>query len=211
MVCIKRPSNFIDLMAQGLNIEYGKSLNHMRCLEAKHSDPFPIISTIPMPIIMKIVGWKNIPEFKYKTIWSQKTIIKKPEVMINQTIYYPDPFVDFYRISITNNIVTTEYIKEPHNAGPDIMGALRDDFGIEAKELSPIIMSEMKYGKLLPIDEKIRKEFILYLTQKYNIFSIGRFSTWRQILLDDIVKDIKIVEGLLGDSYKTKLQSEKGE
>ena len=214
------PSNFIDLMAQGLNIEYGKSLNHMRCLEAnggeeihftKHSDPFPIISTIPMPIIMKIVGWKNIPEFKYKTIWSQKTIIKKPEVMINQTIYYPDPFVDFYRISITNNIVTTEYIKEPRNSGPDIMGALRDDFGIEAKELSSIITSEMKYGKLLPIDEKIRKEFILYLTQKYNIFSIGRFSTWREILLDDIVKDIKIVEGLLGDSYKTKLQSEKGE
>lgn len=213
------PMNLIELMAQNLYIEYDSPLDHKRCLEAnggepitfqKHTDPFPIISTIPMPIMMDIVGWKNKPEFKYKTIWSQKTEIEDPGVMVNQTIYYPHHLDDMYRMSITNNTVIGEYTEEPKNTGPNLMDSLINDFGIKARRLSPIKTSKMQYGKLLPIDEKIRREFILYLTQEYNIFSVGRFATWRQILLDDVVKDIKIIESLIGDSYKTKLQSEKG-
>tara|TARA_R100000656_G_scaffold117522_2_gene90915 strand:+ start:10557 stop:11513 length:957 start_codon:yes stop_codon:yes gene_type:complete len=209
------PFNFIELMAQNLNIEYNTPLDHSKCVDARYGmkndgDSFPLITTIPIPMMMDIVEWEKKPIFNYKTIWSQKTIIEDPEVCVNQTIYYPDPKTNFYRISITDNVVIAEYIIEPKNTGPDIMGALRDDFGIDACKLAPIAQTEMKYGKLLPIDENIRKEFILYLTQEYNIFSVGRFATWRQLLLDDVVKDIKIVEGLIGDAYKTKLQSEKG-
>ena len=68
----------------------------------------------------------------------------------------------------------------------------------------------MKYGKLLPIEEKVRKEFILYLTQKYNIFSVGRFATWRQLLLDDIVDDINVIDNMIGDNYLIQLHSKKG-
>ena len=68
----------------------------------------------------------------------------------------------------------------------------------------------MKYGKLLPIEEKVRKEFILYLTQQYNIFSVGRFATWRQLLLDDIVDDINVIDNMVGDNYLIQLHSKKG-
>jgi hypothetical protein len=209
------PLNFVELMAQGANIIYNTSLDHSKCLDARYGikndgDSFPLITTIPMPMMMDIVGWEKKPIFNYKTIWSQKTIIEDPEVCVNQTIYYPDPKTNFYRISITDNVVIAEYIIKPTSAGPEIMGALREDFGINALKLSPIAQIEMQFGKLLPINEKIRKEFIVHLTTNYNIFSVGRFATWRQLLLDDIVQDIKIVEGLMGDAYKIKLQSKKG-
>tara|TARA_R100000808_G_C2155393_1_gene167748 strand:+ start:2362 stop:3285 length:924 start_codon:yes stop_codon:yes gene_type:complete len=198
------PPNLISLMAEGINIEYNKTLE-----EVKENSGEPIISTIPMPILMKLTGWDNVPEFKFKTIWSQRTEITDPEINVNQTIYYPDPLIDYYRISVTGKVVIAEFIRPPKNSGPDIMGALMDDFGIHPKRLSPIKQSEMQYGKLLPIDEYVRREFIHWTTQKYGIYSLGRFATWRQLLLDDVVKDINVIDGFLNNSYKRALH-EKG-
>lgn len=198
------PPNLISLMAEGVNIEYDKTLE-----EVKENSGEPIISTIPMPILMKLTGWDNVPEFKFKTIWSQRTEITDPDINVNQTIYYPDPLTDYYRISVTGKVVIAEFIRPPINSGPDIMGALREDFGIQPKRLSPIKQSEMQYGKLLPIDEYVRREFIHWTTQKYGIYSLGRFATWRQLLLDDVVKDINVIDGFLNNSYKRALH-EKG-
>jgi len=198
------PPNLISLMAEGVNVSYRKTLLNLSEFSEK-----PIISTIPMPVLMKLTNWENIPEFKFKTIWSQRTEITDPEINVNQTIYYPDPLTDYYRISVTGKVVIAEYIKPPLNKGPDIMTALREDFGIHPKRLSPIKQSEMQYGKLLPIDEYIRREFIHWTTQKYGIYSLGRFATWRQLLLDDVVKDINVIDGFLNNTYKRKLH-EKG-
>ena len=103
-----------------------------------------------------------------------------------------------------------EYISRPTKDGSDIFNFLKDDFGVKSYELKDITVSEMKYGKLLPIEEKVRKEFILYLTQQYNIFSVGRFATWRQLLLDDIVDDINVIDNMIGDNYLIQLHSKKG-
>ena len=49
-----------------------------------------------MPMVMKMIGWENFPNFRTNTIWSQSCEIGEPEVNINQTIYYPDPLVPQY-------------------------------------------------------------------------------------------------------------------
>jgi hypothetical protein len=38
------------------------------------------------------------------------------------------------------------------------------------------------------------------LTHEHNVFSLGRFATWRNILLDDVVDDIVQVKRLLKSS-----------
>jgi hypothetical protein len=45
------------------------------------------------------------------------------------------------------------------------------------------------------------------MTDKFGVYSVGRYATWRQILLDDVVRDIEIVEGFVTqrDGYKKKL------
>ena len=198
------PSNLISLMSEGINISYNNTLSNSTL-----SGDNKIISTIPMPLLMQLTNWKDIPDFKFKTIWSQRSEITNPEVNVNQTIYYPDPLTDYYRISVTGNVVIAEFIKPPLNSGPSIMTALREDFGIQPRRLSPIKQSEMKYGKLLPIDEYTRKSFILWATQEFGIYSLGRFATWRQLLLDDVVKDVNVIDGFLNNTYKRKLH-EKG-
>lgn len=55
--------------------------------------------------------------------------------------------------------------------------------------------SPMKYAKILPIDESVRREFIIWATEKHNIYSLGRFATWRpKVLLDDVINDINVIK-----------------
>ena len=81
------------------------------------------------------------------------------------------------------------------------MDALFDDFGFRVKKLTNILTTKQKYGKIRPIDENVRQNFIYTLTEKYNIYSVGRFATWRQLLLDDVVKDIQLVEEFINSNY----------
>ena len=60
----------------------------------------------------------------------------------------------------------------------------------------------------MPIDDKIRKDFIYTLTEKYNIFSVGRFATWRQLLLDDVVNDISVIERLIASNSNYNFRKE---
>ena len=187
------PLNLIELMAANCNINYNQEFTS-KDLPITNKK-VPIISTIPMPVMMNIVNWDQVPEFKYKKIWSQIGIIEEPDATVYQTIYYPDPLMTLYRASVMGNVIIAEHCRKPEQSeGPVLMHSLRDDFGILVTKIDSIRSSEQKYGKILPIDERLRKEFIYYLTKEYGIYSLGRFATWRQLLLDDIVNDVTVIE-----------------
>ena len=181
------PDDFIATMARSASIIYNSLLK----------EPEPGISTIPMPIMMDIVGWKDRPEFSHRPIWSFVLKFQSPNFSAYQTIYYPDLDLPYYRASLTGNKLTIEYLTAPKlekvvmDDAPQIM----EDFGVPFS-LCVFNHEGPKYhhfGKLLPIDERIRRAFILALTREFGIYSVGRFATWKQILLDDVVKDIKLV------------------
>ena len=56
---------------------------------------------------------------------------------------------------------------------------------------------------MLPIDNELRKEFMHYATANFNIYSLGRFATWRPILLDDVVDDLAVIERMMSSKYET--------
>ena len=184
------PLDLISQMASNCQIQYS-SLLDLKNLQNREIK----ISTIPMPALMKIVNWPEVPKFPVKPIWTQRGIIEDPSCEVYQTVYLPDPSDKPYRVSIIGNVVIAEYAKEPEgNAGPDLMGLLKDCFGFQTRKLIDLQMSCQKYGKIMPIDEQVRKNFIYAMTTEHNIYSVGRFATWRQLLLDDVVKDIQVVE-----------------
>lgn len=193
------PPNLIQLMSLNIKIEYDKGLRDLKQLDKNEK----YISTIPMPIMAKMCGWKfDENYFRFKPIWVQRGVINNPEVSVNQTIYYPDKMLSHYRASVMDNIIIIEHSKKPEqNAGPNLMTILREDFGIDAIKIDDIYSGEQKFGKLLPIDENFRKDFIMMLTEEHNIYSLGRFATWRQLLLDDLVKDIGVIEKLIDGNY----------
>lgn len=205
------PEYFLGQMAKGVDIEFNQKLNSEVIYNQKHNPEHDIISTIPMPMLMDLVKWPDKPEFKWNKIWSVWGKINKPDCDVYQTVYFPDSYDSHYRISITGNIYIAEYITEPTETflQEKSLKILRDVFGIVNPELENLHIKKQEYGKLLPIDEKVRKEFILYMTDQYRIYSLGRFATWRQILLDDIVEDVHQIEKLVEfrDDYKRRLNA----
>lgn len=183
------PDNFISQLAVGCNIEYGREFDFSELTGDV------IISTIPMPVIAKALNYDIGVEFGYKNISVVNFYINNPECDIYQTIYYPDPNVALYRASITGNKGIFEFI------GPvcemEIFQSLENDFGIINVDIYNFKESRNKYGKIKDIDNRKRKEFIKFLTDEYNIYSLGRYATWRNILLDDVHDDILVIKKLI--------------
>ena len=183
------PHDLISQMARNCNIEYSSQLT------AESLNQSPIISTIPMPTLMEIMGWGDVPDWRCRKIWTQTARIQAPKCDVYQTIYYPDKALSFYRISLVGNTVMSEHIREPESSiGPHIMTALMDDFGIQPEQLVDMNQSVQQYGTIEPIDEELRKEFIFEMVIKHNIYSAGRIATWRQLPLDDVVEELRRIE-----------------
>jgi len=181
------PLNFVEQLSKGLKIKYEAS---------NWTSGEPIISTIPMPALMDLLDWKHKPKFDYKHIWSINVDIQAPVTDVYQTIYFPSYEDDFYRASLCRNHLIIECIKEPKEPW-SIVTSVIDTFGITLNKISDIDCKKQVYGKIVPIDDDLRKEFIYTATRDHGIYSVGRFATWKQILLDDVVNDLKVVDSLI--------------
>ena len=206
------PNNFVNTMATNCDIAFRKRFDFDNWMSKKYRTP--LISTIPMPALMKMVGWKDMPDFNFQNIWTQKAVIDNPECDVHQTIYYPDPIVPYYRISIMGNVIISEFIEEPSEyIGAHLSNRLNEDFGFMPKKLIDFKESKQVYGKIKPINERLRKEFVFEMTNKYKIYSVGRFATGRQLLLDDLINDLKMIDSFItsDSSYSRLIHSQKGE
>jgi hypothetical protein len=156
------PWHLINEMAKNCSIEYERKLDRSSLEDMHDWEPHrPIISTLPMPILMKIVGWGEVPDFPKQKIWTQKVKIIDPDCQVCQTIYYPDPLIKHYRVSIIGDTLISEFIEKPDtNIGVHAMDVLSEDFGIRSYKIDDMKESEQEYGKIMPIDDRIRKEFI---------------------------------------------------
>ena len=192
------PMDFINRMAVDLNIKYAMPFNGIKSSRGSEADP--VISTIPMPVMMDIIGWKHKPKFKHRPIWTYNVKISNPKVDVYQTIYYPDLDIPHYRASLCGDLLTIEFVADPSEGGllAAILEDVLDDFGLRDPLLNDFGgLKRQEYGKLVDCDDEARKDFIYTLTREYNIYSLGRFATWRQILLDDVVEDVKIIQKLI--------------
>jgi hypothetical protein len=221
------PPDFIEKMTKGINITYCSGLSRSWVLgRSLFTEPY--ISTIPMSFLMDMVEWEGKPIFLYDSIVSITVKIIDPMVDIYQTIYSAninEP--GWYRASIIGSYLILEYMTDnlwndvafsemdkadiEHAAIKDTEGALAL-FGIKHSEIGTINAKFQKFGKLKPIDDTQRRSFITGMTQQYGIYSLGRFATWRQILLDDVVKDVEIIDSFIQDKteYTRHLRSVPG-
>lgn len=193
------PRDFIAKAAQGCDIEFGHSI------AAPEEFRGPIISTIPMPSLMKMLKWNDVPKFEFKPIWTITHEVSGVDV--NQTIYFPELEVPHYRASFVGGRLIIELIADPGSTedAAKIVDQVIDYFGITRYMCDPFTVAVKKQvlGKMLPIDDAIRREFMHWATANFNIYSLGRFATWRPILLDDVVDDLAVIERMMSSSYET--------
>jgi len=206
------PEDFIDILIDKCRnrISWNEPLNRNLLLSQRISNSSPIISTMPLPILIgmlkefdEFTNYK-FPEFKYSDINVVRWRINNCDV--NQTIYFPDPDLALYRASITGSLLIAEFKgKMPID---NDKGLICEAFGICGENLEKIEYGSQQFGKILEIDDNWRKAFIHRLTNDYSIFSLGRFGTWRNILLDDVIHDISVLKRLIGASkYDIRMNS----
>jgi hypothetical protein len=194
------PNNFVEQLANGCDISFSTPITAIKAID-EHCDE-PTISTLPMPMMMGMAQWPKAPECEFvsRSIWVITADIIDPESSIYQTIYFPGDETPVYRASITGSKLIIELIAEiPVDFADGYAQETLVHFGIHGI-LSGVLLREQKYGKIAPMNEDLRKQFIMGLTNTYNIYSLGRFATWRNILLDDLVRDIAVI----GDFITTK-------
>jgi len=197
------PPDFVSRLAEGLAIEYNSTLGTNILLRNADSDP--LVSTVPMPVLMGVAGIDNRPEFRCRRVWTATSMLKDCDVF--QTLYYPEVQRRYYRASITGNKLTVEYMTDPGETTENDIDEVMDDFGIDQQP--KVEVKSQEYGKLAPLDNpQVARQFILMMTDRYRVYSLGRFATWRQLLLDDLVKDISIIERLVDcrDRYEKVLR-----
>lgn len=176
--------------------------------EAQNDLPpnIPIISTAPMSAMLDTFCIDIGESFAKASIHVQRFEVDNCDLY--QTVYFPTLKHSLYRASITGNVLICEFAGLPDGDwNLDVHGA----FGTDPGQLDPLGTADQKFGKIAPIDEEKRRAAIVHLTEAHNIFSVGRFATWRNILLDDVVNDIAMVKQLINDSaYGRRLKAAGG-
>ncbi len=204
------PSDFIERLKARCKIEYNTpfSAKHL-----KPNDKEPIVSTIPMNMMAKMMGRFHMAGiFNSKGIYVNRIKIKDCDSYC--TMYYPGS-TSVYRASLTGDILITESMWElDYGSMPTLYNSfglripMRQEFDFD-KEL---INTKQKMGKIYPIDEKARQEFITKLTLSDNIYSLGRFATWRpKVMLDDVLEDIFVIRRLIEGGNYASMNHKQGE
>jgi hypothetical protein len=208
------PPDLIEQMAQPLigAIEFGKTFTDESINTIDCSDP--IISTMPMPVLMKLLGYKDAPNFNY--VGGANVHLRISDCDAYASLYVPDPLYKFNRASITGDDLCVEYSFPSHLPDNQIEWLDKNKyseaydaaqlFGFHRSRIQSISLSAQRYAKIQPIDENARKAFIAWATDNFNIFSLGRFATWRPgLLLDDLVHDVRLVQKWINsDRYSMK-------
>lgn len=170
----------------------------------------PIISTIPLPVLIRLVNTfakpiKSIdsPEFLYRKIVVNK--FKVSDCDSYCTVYYPAPNCPVYRATLDSNILTVESIVEVDITKNYLLPSICVSLGLsEDSIIKQLVFNHTQlYGKILEINNKLRENLITNLTLNHGIYSLGRFSTWRpKVLLDDVLNDIFVIRNLIkGGNY----------
>jgi len=194
------PADFTELLARNVNVEYGVMLHSQEFHEATYGR-HPIISTIPLPDMLRMTGYAPTVDFESRPIWTQ-TFRLNIESDVFQTVYFPTAEVGaLYRASLHGNELICEFAEDPESAQYELnFYALLSAFGLSRYAVEPLLIEKgfRKHGKLVSgCDDPARLRAIMWLTDEHNVYSLGRFATWRNLLLDDLVNDVELIDGWL--------------
>ena len=152
----------------------------------------PILSTVPIEALLRMTGYSHQGEFRSEPISTVQYRIR--DCNVNQTIYYPHPNSSQYRATLQGDILTVEYME--HIGVPDTYDVL-ESFGLVSHAYQYIRNGYQRYGKIIENHRPEMKELLLYLTLRYDVYSLGRFACWRNILMDDVYDDFILIKTMM--------------
>lgn len=161
----------------------------------------PVVSTAPLPAVLTALYGSDLPDWLPKRFTRAPIRVERyrvPRCSVYQSVYFPHPEQVVYRASITGDLLIVECANAQAPTPPQLEEVFRA-FGLR-DEPQRIDIVDQKYGKIVPLPSAERGTLLGKLTIEHSIFSLGRFATWRNVLLDDVVTDIAVIRRLLRSS-----------
>jgi hypothetical protein len=153
----------------------------------------PVISTMPLPALAKILGIAIAAEFRFAPIHVTRWRI--PDCDAYQTVYYPSPETALYRATLTGEHLIAEAMEEC--APATLWGWVKAAFGLTGITPALINQKTQRYGKIVPIDLELRKRTLYRITSEFGVYSLGRFALWSNILQDDVFLDLVKIRNMI--------------
>jgi hypothetical protein len=157
------------------------------------------ISTAPLPVVLSELGIATELQFERAPITVVRCRVRGADVF--QTVYFPDEETPMYRASITGDTLIVEAMTTDVASKewmPRALTLIGRAFATEVVQVVETV--QQQYGKIVPIADADRKRTLFALTQQHGIYSLGRFATWRNILLDDVVKDVHGIKRMMNST-----------
>lgn len=192
------PPNLPSLLAERVmaDIDFHSPVDihpHALCQEG------PIISTIPMPILAKTLGYEGFKKSKFAYQPGTTCSVLVENLDCYATLYLPFSEA-FQRISITGDKIAAESYCFSGDGSLEqyLRSHLANYIGILPVFKNSISTRRSQYAKIVSIDENERRHFIRWATREHGVYSLGRFATWRPgLLLDDVVQDVRHITAML--------------
>jgi hypothetical protein len=209
--------DFMERMRKGINIEYDSTVNIGDLPWGTDPDGHIAISTIPMSETVKHLPISPLPEFKSLPITSIEA--KFTDVDLHQTVYQP-----WYHDHLKEDLWILSRVYRASFVGDRLILELASDAPVTLNMADLLIntishailgltrnftltsVKVQKTGKIVPLPVEQRRALVEAVTERFGIYSVGRFATWRQLLLDDVVGDLRTVRNLMeSDHYSRKV------
>lgn len=156
-----------------------------------------VISTAPLAVALAplVEGPAGVPQLARAPIWVQR--YRVPLADAHQTVYFPDHGLDVYRATLTGDLLALEFRAPPDSFASREVRAVAEAMALDCDNFKPLDSIEQRYGKIVPLPDDLRRHILSRLTIESGVYSLGRFATWRNILLDDVVNDIDVIRRML--------------
>lgn len=195
------PSDLIQQMKDRVMADF--QFGHEWSVPAKLGEMKSSISTLPMPVLMELLDYPKAkrPLFPSVTGTNITAIVEGANAYVS--IYVTPPHLPFNRVSLTGHKLIVEcawpFGREAIDHHQLVDQALQC-LGIPHAEAHTIEFRESQYAKIMPTDDRLRKDFIVWASDNFDIWSLGRFATWRPgLLLDDLVNDVRQIHHMINN------------
>lgn len=143
-----------------------------------------LINTIPLPNFLGLCKINHDIEFINYPIYTSRTLIHKTNMY--QMIYNTDRKSHLTRITLLDDEL---YIEANDEFKAEEIHFLNDFFGLSDILITPL--HRIYPGKIKPIPNEQRKALFYWLTQRYDIFCLGRYGAWTGKVANDVWDDTK--------------------
>ncbi len=188
------------LLMLGDRVTYDKKIESLDQVNVttRHGSE-PIISTLPLFVNARLTGIDyGDPQFHSSEIFVTRYVIDDCDAYC--TVYFPGDETPVYRASLTGDVLIVESA-EKIQVGQ--IAYVLKSLGLNKCHKTVLADNTVqRLGKIVPINDKKRKQMMYDMTQNYNLYSLGRFATWRSIQLTDVLNDVYVINRMINtDAY----------